>query len=290
MIASLVTIAASWSFAEGRMYCYHPNYMRSEATGGGKVNVDGFTVEVTPVPDLDDPDSMTCQATIRSPEGKTIFEQDEWGMEIDPVTGKDINGDGHPDVVIVSYSGGAHCCWTYYFVSLAKNPGVVGQFENRSTASFADLNKDGRIEILIRDGTFDFAFGSHVESPFPLLIVRLNETKFVDVSSAFRGVYDKGIQEERSKLKEGYVRKLLNSNPDEGLPDDDSEDLSTRYRVLTVVLEYLYSGRPGKAREALGELWPMKSREQTWEKMVDGYCSGLRAELKLDASAVCKGR
>jgi transglutaminase-like putative cysteine protease len=54
-----------------------------------------------------------------------VFEHDEWGMEIDPITGKDVNGDGYPDAVLVSFSGGAHCCWTYHIVSLGKNPGAT---------------------------------------------------------------------------------------------------------------------------------------------------------------------
>ena len=140
-----------------RMYCYQ-KVLEPGATGGGSVQANGFTVEVKPIQDPDDPDYMTCRATVRSAEGKTVFEHTESGIEINPITGKDVNGDGYPDAVLVSFSGGAHCCWTYHIVSLGKNPGLIGEFENRST-SLEDLHGDGTVEILIRDGSFDEGFG-----------------------------------------------------------------------------------------------------------------------------------
>src|SRR5260221_12991957 len=69
-----------------RMYCYQKG-LEPGSTGGGRVVVNGFTVEVKTVRDPDDPDYMTCKATIRSSEGKTVFEHADWGMEVEPITG-----------------------------------------------------------------------------------------------------------------------------------------------------------------------------------------------------------
>jgi hypothetical protein len=268
-----------------RMYCYQ-KVLEPGAIGGGLVHVNGFTVEVKPI-QADVPNFMVCRATIRFAEGKMVFEHDEWGMEIDPITGKDVNGDGYPDAVLVSFSGGAHCCWTYHIVSLGKNPGLIVEFENRSTASFEDLHGDGNVEMLIRDGSFDEGFGlDHPFSPFPLLIVRLRGTKFEDVGSKFWPVYEKEIRKERSKLKDKSLREFLRSNPNE--IHDSLEYRDTEYRVLAIVLDYLYSGRAAEARRVLGKLWPTKFQQETWEQMVGGYCSGLRSQLQLGVNSACK--
>lgn len=74
--------------ASDRMYCYQ-KVLEPGAIGGGLVHVNGFTVEVKPI-QADVPNFMICRATIRSAEGKIVFEHDEWGMEIDPITGKDV--------------------------------------------------------------------------------------------------------------------------------------------------------------------------------------------------------
>jgi len=268
-----------------RMYCYQ-KVLEPGATGGGSVQANGFTVEVKPIQDPDDPNYMTCRATVRSAEGKTVFEHTEWGIEIDPITGKDVNGDGYPDAVLVSFSGGAHCCWTYHIVSLGKNPGLLAEFENRSTASLEDLHGDGTVEILIRDGSFDEGFGlMHPFSPFPLLIVRLRGTKFEDVGYKFWPVYEKEIRKERNKLNGKSLRDFLQSNPTE--IHDSLDYLDTQYRALAIALDYLYSGRTAEAHRVLGELWPAKFQQQAWEQMVNGYCSGLRARLELNSSPPC---
>jgi hypothetical protein len=264
------------------MYCYQ-KVLNPGATGGGVVRVNGFTIEVKPSPVSGE---MTCHATVRSPKGTIIFEHNEWGIEIDPVTGKDVNGDGQPDAVLVSFSGGAHCCWTYHIISLGKKPGLIREFENRSTASFEDLMGDGQIEILIRDGGFDEGFGlSHPFSPFPLFILRLNGSKFEDVSSKFWRVFEKEIRKQRSKLKEHSLHQFLHSNPNE--VHDDLDYLGTQSSVLMIVLDYLYAARPEEARKVLGQLWPADFQKRTWGEMVSGYCSGLRAQLDLEVTAPC---
>lgn len=267
--------------AKARMYCYQ-NVLTSGATGGGLVHVNGFTIEVKPSPnsDPDLPEESACHATIRSSAGKIIFEHYDWGIEIDPITGKDVNGDGQPDAVLSTFSGGAHCCSTYYVISLGKTPGLIRQFGNRFNASFEDLKKDGQVEILISEEAFDEGFGlDHAFSPFPQLIVRLKGAKFEDISATFWPVFEKEIAEIRGKLKPDSLREFLQSNPTE--ISDDEDQIQTKSDVLMIALDYLYAGRTGEARQALAEMWPVTSQRKTWDEMTNGYCSGARAQLDI---------
>ena len=56
---------------------------------------------------------------------------------------------------------------------------------------------------------------------------------------------------------------------------------------MRTALDYLYAGRPGEGHRVIQKLWPADSQERTWKKMVSGYCSGLRARLGLETSALC---
>jgi hypothetical protein len=163
----LAMLCATPVSAQGPQYCQQIGFM-----AGGKIQVNGFSIEAKAISDPKVQDYTICHASITSPEGKIVYEQNDSSFEFDPITGKDINGDGQPDAVVVGYSGGAHCCWTYDIVSLGKTPGLIREFTNRAPATFSDFGGDGHIEISIRDGSFDFGFGlDHADSVFPLLIV-----------------------------------------------------------------------------------------------------------------------
>jgi hypothetical protein len=279
-----VGLLSTSACAENRMYCYQ-KVLETGATGGGEIRVNGFTVEVKPTAGGVSED-MTCHATVTSPQGRIVYEKDDWGMEIDPITGKDVNGDGQPDAVLVSFSGGAHCCWSYHIISLGENPGLIREFENRSNASFRDIRGDGQIEILIRDGSFDFAFGlDHAFSVFPLLIVQLKGKEFVDVGSRFWPVFAKEIRQEHSKISNQQLQEFLHSDTDE--IHDSLDYLRTKSAILMTVLDYLYAGRSEEARKSLGKQWPPNSQQKIWEQMTSGYCTGLRAHLELESSASC---
>jgi len=279
---SLFVLSAAPAVADARIYCYQ-KVIKASATGGGKVQVNGFRVEVGPAADPDNVGHMTCHASIVSPKGQVVYESNAWGMEIDPITGQDINGDSQPEAVLVSFSGGAHCCWTYHIISLGKKPGLLREFENGATASFRDLRGNGQIEILVRDDRYDGAFGlDHASSVFPLLIVELKESQFNDVASHFWPIYEKEIQEEGSKLNDRHLQEFLHSNPDE--VHDDLDYLGTKSSILLIVLDYLYAGRPEEGHTVLRKLWPKDSQERTWKDMLSGFCSGLRARLGLETS------
>lgn len=269
------------------MYCYHEVFER-DALEGGTVQVNGFKIEVKPVNDPDGADSVSCRATVTSPKGKVVYQQSDWGMEIDPITGKHINGDGEPDAVLVDYSGGAHCCWTYDVVSLGKNPGLIGKFYNRDTASFSDLRGDGQIEISIRDGSFDFGFGlDHASSVFPLLIVQLRGTNFQDVGSECWPIFKKAIQQERRKLDNADLQEFLHPRPNQ--PDNSDHEM-TRSTLLLIALDYLYGGKYPEAKNVLAQFWPQHSQEKTWKEMLDGYCSGLRFQMGLQSVPPCENK
>lgn len=278
----LFASCATPTLAQGPQYCDEIGFM-----AGGKIQVNGFSIEAKRIPEPDVKDYTICHVSIASPQGKVVYEGNDASFEFDAVTGKDVNGDGQPDAVIEGYSGGAHCCWAYDIVSLGKTPGLIREFTNRAPATFTDLDGNGQIEISILDGSFDEGFKlDHAMSVFPRLIVQLKGKRFEDVGPAFWPIFQKDIDKKRGHLSAQCLRTFLQSNPYQ--VHDSSDYQETKAGILMIALDYLYTGKPEEAKATLTTLWPAVSRARTWKEMLHGYCSGLRAQLGVELGPPCK--
>jgi hypothetical protein len=97
-----------------------------------------------------------------------------------PEPGKDITGDGLPDLVIEVYSGGAHCCFEYLILSLGEEVKKLDRISGgNSSFEFKDLNGDGIYEAIGNDDTFAYWETSYVESPMPGVILKFDGKKYV---------------------------------------------------------------------------------------------------------------
>lgn len=247
--------AAPFSLAESKadLHC-------RSGEGSFRANIRGSSVVIRggPLSDnlvRDEGQSYSCRATVRNPEGRRIFSAADWGMTLYE-SDKDINGDGESDLVFEAYSGGAHCCWTYWVVSLAEEPALLAYFENQRPAAFEDANGDGRIEIWTMDGAFDrFDDLSHAGTPFPAAVLQLEGRHFRDISSRFRSSYDKKISKARRQFKLPGLTEF----------GDASDPRHANYyiwkrAVLEIVFAYLYSGREHRAWKTLEKMWPAHDR------------------------------
>src|SRR5713101_828578 len=122
----------------------------SQGVGKATKKLEGFELQISTYPDANNPDLDECEAEIYDPRGDVIFSEHDWSFAIE-LAGVDVNGDGIPDVVLEAYSGGAHCCWTYYIISLGSKPGMLLKLENNRDVSFYK-NKNGRIDLATLDG------------------------------------------------------------------------------------------------------------------------------------------
>ena len=71
---------------------------------------------------------------------------------IGPV-GRDITGNGVPDLIVSEYSGGAHCCTTYYVLELGTEFREIGHFgdlegDEGDAQEFQDLLHDAHLEFV----------------------------------------------------------------------------------------------------------------------------------------------
>jgi hypothetical protein len=111
-----------------------------------------------------------------------------WPVGDNPLEARDLDGDGEPEIVITAFTGGAHCCvvalvyrWTgTEYVTSERNFFGAGW-------RLADLDREGKVEFVTSDYRFDYLYGSHAESVFPIQILRFQSGKFKDVTADFPG-------------------------------------------------------------------------------------------------------
>lgn len=72
---------------------------------------------------------------------------------INDLTGSDLNADGYPDLVVETYSGGAHCCFGTQVFSLRPTTAalILKKPESNAGGTFEDLDADGASEFVTYD-------------------------------------------------------------------------------------------------------------------------------------------
>jgi hypothetical protein len=195
-----------------------------------------------------------CRVEVFSLQGGMAFHVEDAALKLVQPAGTDLNGDGVPDVALESYSGGAHCCWTYWIVSLGARPGLLASFKNQSPAIFLPGDY-GKSDIQTRDGAFDyFDCLSHAESPLPNVFLRLEGRRLKDVGMDHLADYEKQIRDAHDDLSSEKLNQFRAAKSIDDLCS--GEPRSTMPAVLTTVLAYLYSGQERHAWTALDEMWP----------------------------------
>ena len=225
--------------------------------------------------DKDNDGEPRCRAILISPSGKKTTVAQDWALGLDKISGADLNADGKPELVLDGYSGGLHCCYTYVIVTLGPSPRVVRALRSQLPMIFAE-QPDGTTLIHADDGIFDYFLVPHSDAVIPKLILKMEGNNLVDVSARFPKAYDEEIEQARSQITSLELEKFRQSNYRDRLFTDQT---STVHKILTIVLDYLYSGREAKSWEVLSELWPPADFARVKSLIVERRDRGLLAEV-----------
>ncbi len=232
-----------------------------------------FLIQFESLPDKKNPQVNACRVQVFAPGGGPVFQAVDHAISIDDISGKDINGDGSPDAVFVGFSGGAHCCWTYWIVSLGSRPGLLKEVHNQTAIAFRET-KDGRMDLRAFDGAFDyFDCLSHSETVFPTVYLRLQEREVKDVGPERWDEYAEQIAAARKGLTADELHQFRQVKTQDELCEGNAR--STIPKVLTIVFAYLYGGRQADAWKALDEMWPPGDKERIRKLILQKRAEGI---------------
>jgi hypothetical protein len=100
---------------------------------------------------------------------------------------KDIDQDSIPEVIVSTYSGGAHCCTNFIIYGWKQTQSITTQTGplNSGGGEFKDLNGDGKQAFLSVDNAFLYAFDSYAGSFPPTRIYQYKAGKLVNVTRQY---------------------------------------------------------------------------------------------------------
>ena len=91
------------------------------------------------------------------------------------VVGRDLDGDGKPDMHLSAFSGGAHCCTTHYIVQLKPAPKRVAAYAagNVGGGEFIDVAGRRAPVMVSADDAGAAVFAPYATSYFPVVILEV---------------------------------------------------------------------------------------------------------------------
>jgi hypothetical protein len=178
--------------------------------------------------------------------------------------GKDITGNGVPNLVVVHHSGGSAGFATYYIFEIGQKFRKIAIIDDYLGIEFTDLDGDSKLEIVMHDNTFIYFLAVPATYRPPHVILRYQD-------GAYRIAID--LMHKPAPSREDLERRAQQAREDthwKGWLEHGDVPES----LYVPMLELLYSGHPDLAWEFLEMAWPPATSGK------DAWLSKFRAELK----------
>lgn len=186
----------------------------------------------------------------------------EAASAIAPLTGADINGDGYPEVIIETYTGGAHCCFGTQVYSLGEKPTLIlKKPESNAGGQFQDLDGDNIYEFITYDDIFAFQYCPYVSSPSVKVIMAYDakEESYLPLSPNFPEEYDDDILRDTQNAERVAKAETY---------ENGEWDETSKCSILPVALDYIYLGDLETARAELDRLYIYDDIDIFWNEVM----------------------
>jgi hypothetical protein len=231
---------------------------------------DGYEVSLGPTRNSQG-DGDNCTAAIYNAAGKVVFRTTGYSVLFDDInTGKDFDGDGKPEVVFKTDTGGGnHCCWAYNVVSLSPKPRKLFDIDQEGLVRF-EKDADGKMVIWKFTGG-PGGFTSEARRPFAQKVFRVRDAKLVDQTPEFCSQIlsdaDDEFREDSKQLTPENIKRL----PAGTKWDYDLEDLVSAF--LSRALQLVFCRQFDEAMKFLDQ-WPAASRAE----MKKGFAQSIQQD------------
>ena len=173
-----------------------------------------------------------------------------------PLAGKEINGDGIPDLVVEDFSGGAHCCFSYLIFSLGTEfkQLTIGESESSVSFEFRDIDGDNVYELIGADSTFDYWQTSHADSPMPRIIMRYRNGSY---GIAMDLMKKPPPRDHELNARIAAVKEVMNTRGNiTALRERKWEDAGVPPLLWAYMLDLIYTGNGELGMKFFDTAWP----------------------------------
>ena len=173
-----------------------------------------------------------------------------------PPPGADLTGRGLPDVIVNEFSGGAHCCSTFYIFELGETFRLVDKISaEHGGITFEDLDGDGVPEIKMQDWSYAYEFASFGDCYAPEVVLRYKDDHYVIAPDLMT---TPALTEEELVAKAAAVKAAYRE-----VAEDGNVTLSSPATwgaaggvLWNAMLELVYTGREDQALRLFNLAWP----------------------------------
>ncbi len=188
--------------------------------------------------------------------------------------GNDLIGNGHPDLVVSGYTGGASCCLVFYMFELKPKFRSLGKIQTRDTDQlsphFVRLEPGGGAELILHDWTFARWHASFESSPAPIVMLEYKNGGWRVASEVMR---EPAPTQAELETKANNVRlDTMAENYND--PFRTWPDAKIPSSMWANMLNLIYTGHPDLAWKFLDLAWPAEIRGK------DRFLADFRAQLK----------
>ena len=220
-------------------------------------------------------EAESCSFQVASLAGD-LLAHDEYADYVPQPEYADLDGDGAPELVVVSGSSGSGGYADSYVFSQAPQVRLLKAVKEACPVEVLN-GLTGRALV-----TCDLEFASfdglcNACSPRPAVYLRLEQGQLRDRSRLFARQYDEHIAGLRKQLSDRDVQAFLKSR---AANDDAYEGSNARPSVLSIIIDYVYSGREPQARQVVETMWPTWDRERVWNDILNTRSVGMLEQLQ----------
>jgi len=215
--------------------------------------------------------AQACEVLVRDRNGRAIFSDRGFNAEVHAVTGRDIDNDGRPDVVVgIDTAGGNDCCWEYPVISLSATPRVLLKLP---PAAFDFETQPGKALIWTK-AAFNDAGPDTADSPTVETVREFRASGFIDVTADYckrmlAGEL-RGPGDLRGLLNALSLRSKQASRTDTGSLFDREQ---TRGAARSIALQQIYCGQIDVASDLVLEVWPSSEQASIRRQLKDAVNS-----------------
>ena len=280
-IAIVMTLAvASTSEAQdllGKVSCHASRSLTPQNPPYTRALWNGYEVSLGPARNSQG-GGDECTAAIYNRNSRVVFRTTGFNVVFDENhTGQDFDGDGQPDVVFITDSGGGnHCCWAYNVISLFPRPHKLFDIDAPGAVRF-DKDRQGKMIVWQRTPG-PYGFTSMARVPFAERVFRVQEGKLADATTEFCGQIFSDANDDYRTWSRGLTRANLDRLTSAGTTSVDNEEIVSD--LLSRALQHVFCQQ---FDAAIGDLtqWPEAGRAA----MLAGFVDALK---RTDAALAAK--